>query len=189
MKEQILEMENYASEHNVPIIEKKSIAFIMKYIRDNNIKNVLEIGSAIGYTTINLALLDNVYVTTIEHDLNRYNLCIENIKDFNVENKVSAINDDALTVFISQKFDLIFIDAAKAKNILFFEKYRVNLKDNGIIIIDNMDLNDFKQHVSMKKRVFYEQKINELKEYLNKLTDFDVSYSPIGDGIAFLKKK
>ena len=52
MKEQILEMENYASEHNVPIIEKKSIAFIMKYIRDNNIKNVLEIGSAIGYLSL-----------------------------------------------------------------------------------------------------------------------------------------
>ena len=55
MKEQILEMENYASEHNVPIIEKKSIAFIMKYIRDNNIKNVLEIGSAIGYSAILMA--------------------------------------------------------------------------------------------------------------------------------------
>ena len=183
------EIEQYAKDNYVPIARKDFVTFLKKLIVDNNYTDILEIGSAIGYTTINLALLDNVYVTTIEHDLNRYNLCIENIKDFNVENKVSAINDDALTVFISQKFDLIFIDAAKAKNILFFEKYRVNLKDKGIIIIDNMDLNDFKQHVSMKKRVFYEQKINELKEYLNKLTDFDVSYLPIGDGIAFLKKK
>ena len=183
------EIEQYAKDNFVPIARKDFVAFLQKLVVDNNYTDILEIGSAIGYTTINLALLDNVYVTTIEHDLNRYDLCIENIKNFNVENKVSAINDDALTVFISQKFDLIFIDAAKAKNILFFEKYRVNLNDNGIIIIDNMYLNDFKQHVSMKKRVFYEQKINELKEYLNKLTDFDVSYLPIGDGIAFLKKK
>ena len=183
------EIEQYAKDNFVPIARKDFVTFLKKLVVANNYTDILEIGSAIGYTTINLALLDNVYVTTIEHDINRYNLCIENIKDFNVWNKVSAINDDALTVFISQKFDLIFIDAAKAKNIMFFEKYRVNLKDKGIIIIDNMDLNDFKQHVSMKKRVFYEQKINELKEYLNKLTDFEVSYLPIGDGIAFLKKK
>ena len=112
-----------------------------------------------------------------------------NIKDFNVEDKVLAIHDDALNVFISQKFDVIFIDAAKAKNIKFFEKYEVNLKDNGIIIIDNIELNDFKKNVSPKKAKFYEGKINELKEYLASLTNYDVRYSEIGDGIAILKKK
>lgn len=183
------EIEQYAKDNFVPIARKDFVSFLKEIVIDNNYTDILEIGSAIGYTTINLALLDNVYVTTIEHDLNRYNLCIENINDFNVESKVIAINDDALSVFISQKFDLIFIDAAKAKNIMFFEKYRVNLKENGVIIIDNINLNDFKKHVSIKKRVFYEQKINELKEYLNKLTDFEVSYLNIGDGIAFLKKK
>ena len=55
MKENIMEMEKYASENNVPIIEKDSIAFIMKYIKKNNIKSVLEIGSAIGYSTILMA--------------------------------------------------------------------------------------------------------------------------------------
>ena len=103
------EIEQYAKDNFVPIARKDFVAFLQKLVVDNNYTDILEIGSAIGYTTINLALLDNVYVTTIEHDLNRYDLCIENIKDFNVENKVSAINDDALTVFISQKFDLIFV--------------------------------------------------------------------------------
>ena len=55
MKELIIEMENYAKEKNVPIIEKESIAFIMKYIKSNNIKNILEIGSAIGYSAILMA--------------------------------------------------------------------------------------------------------------------------------------
>ena len=114
---------------------------------------------------------------------------MENIKDFNVENKVVAIHDDALEVFISQKFDVIFIDAAKAKNIKFFEKYSVNLKENGLIIIDNIELNDFKKNVSPKKAKFYEGKINELKEYLANLSDYNVSYLQIGDGIAVLKRK
>ena len=106
-----------------------------------------------------------------------------------MQDKVIAIHDDALEVFISSKFDVIFIDAAKAKNIKFFEKYKVNLKENGIIIIDNIDLKDFKANVSPKKALFYENKINELKDYLASLKDFEVTYLEVGDGIALLKRK
>ena len=87
------------------------------------------------------------------------------------------------------KFILDPVSAAKAKNILFFEKYEINLKDNGVIIIDNIELNDFKKNVSPKKARFYEGKINELKDYLASLSDFEVSYEDIGDGIAILKSK
>ena len=67
MKEKILEMESYANEHNVPIIEKESIAFIMKFIKANNVKSVLEIGTAIGYSAILMAqATEDVVVTTIE---------------------------------------------------------------------------------------------------------------------------
>jgi predicted O-methyltransferase YrrM len=183
------EIEEYAAKNFVPIARKDFVEFFKDLIIKNNFHDILEIGSAIGYTTVNLALLENVYVTTIEYNDARYELCMENIKDFNVEDKVLAIHDDALNVFISQKFDVIFIDAAKAKNIKFFEKYEINLKDNGIIIIDNIELNDFKKNVSPKKAKFYEGKINELKEYLASLTNYDVCYSEIGDGIAILKKK
>ena len=183
------EIEEYAAKNFVPIARKDFVEFFKDLIIKNNFHDILEIGSAIGYTTVNLALLENVYVTTIEYNYARYELCMENIKDFNVEDKVLAIHDDALNVFISQKFDVIFIDAAKAKNIKFFEKYEINLKENGIIIIDNIELNDFKKNVSPKKAKFYEGKINELKEYLASLTNYDVCYSEIGDGIAILKKK
>ena len=183
------EIEEYAAKNFVPIARKDFVEYFKELIIKNNYHDILEIGSAIGYTTVNLALLENVYVTTIEYNDARYELCMENIKDFNVEDNVLAIHDDALNVFISQKFDVIFIDAAKAKNIKFFEKYEVNLKENGIIIIDNIELNDFKKNVSPKKAKFYEGKINELKEYLASLTNYDVRYSEIGDGIAILKKK
>ena len=183
------EIEEYAAKNFVPIARKEFVEYFKDLIIKNNYHDILEIGSAIGYTTVNLALMDNVYVTTIEYNDQRYALCIENIKDFNVEDKVLAIHDDALNVFISQKFDVIFIDAAKAKNIKFFEKYEINLKENGIIIIDNIDLNDFKKNVSPKKARFYEGKINELKDYLASLSQYEVSYSDIGDGIAILKRK
>ena len=80
MKNFILEMEEYANEHNVPIIEKESIAFIMKYIKAHNIKNVLEIGSAIGYSAILMAsATQDVVVTTIERDETRYMECLKKI--------------------------------------------------------------------------------------------------------------
>ena len=78
LKELILEMESYASEHNVPIIEKESITFIMKYIKANNIKSILEIGSAIGYSSILMAsVAPEVTVTTIERDNTRYMECVK----------------------------------------------------------------------------------------------------------------
>ena len=76
-----MEMEKYASENNVPIIEKDSIAFIMKYIKKNNIKSVLEIGSAIGYSTILMASSNqDTIVTTIERDETRYMECLKNVE-------------------------------------------------------------------------------------------------------------
>ena len=72
MKQFIEEMEEYARNKNVPIIEKESITFIMKYIKLNNVKNILEIGSAIGYSAILMAsVAEDVKVTTIERDETR----------------------------------------------------------------------------------------------------------------------
>ena len=183
------EIEEYAAKNFVPIARKDFVEYFKELIINNSYHDILEIGSAIGYTTVNLAQLDGVYVTTIEYNDARYELCVENINDFNLQDKVIAIHDDALQVFLSSKFDVIFIDAAKAKNILFFEKYKVNLKENGLIIIDNIELKDFKKNVSPKKARFYEGKINELKEYLANLKDFEVTYKDVGDGIAILKSK
>ena len=86
-----LEIEEYAKKHFVPIARKDFVEYFKNLIIENNYTDILEIGSAIGYTTVNLALLENVYVTTIEYNTERYNLCLENIKDFNVEDKVIAI--------------------------------------------------------------------------------------------------
>lgn len=185
----LTEIEAYAHANFIPIARKETVTFLKEQIKKNGYKDVLEIGSAIGYTTIQLASLPNVYVTTIEYDEKRYAICQENIHDFHVEDKVSSILDNALDVFLSLHFDLIFIDAAKAKNIAFFEKFSKNLRNDGMIIIDNLLLNDFKKNANPKKIKFYDQVIVELKEYLNHLSDFIVRYNDIGDGMAILQRK
>ena len=114
MREKIIEMEEYAKEHNVPIIEKDSIAFIMKFIKANNVKDILEIGSAIGYSAILMASVsDDVKVTTIERDETRYMECLKNVKKCEMQDKINVVCQDALEVNLSGvSYDLIFIDAA-----------------------------------------------------------------------------
>ena len=80
----ISEIEEYARNNNIPIMLKDGITYLCNYIKDNNIKSILEIGSAIGYSSIMMALVDNdIKITTIEKDTNRYNMAIDNINKFN----------------------------------------------------------------------------------------------------------
>lgn len=184
-----LEMEEYAKEHYVPIARKDMIVYLKDVIKNNNYHTFLEIGSAIGYTAINLAMLDDFKVTTLEKNEEMYKLCLESINDFKVNDKVEALLVDALEYQTDKKFDIIFIDAAKTKNIVLFERYKDNLNDDGLIIIDNIELKDLKRMAKPKKVAFYEQKIEELKEYLATLKDYIVEYNDVGDGIAIIRKK
>ncbi len=190
MKEQILEMENYALEHNVPIIEKKSIAFIMKYIRDNNIKSVLEIGSAIGYSAILMASSNQeTVVTTIERDETRYMECLKNVKKCGMDKKINVVYQDALELNLSEdlRYDLIFIDAAKGQYTKFFEKYKNFLNPNGAIITDNIKFHGYVGESNkldkgnLKSLV---EKIEKYIEFLKTNTEFDTEFYDIGDGLS-----
>ena len=129
MKENIMEMEKYASENNVPIIEKDSIAFIMKYIKKNNIKNVLEIGSAIGYSTILMASSNqDTIVTTIERDETRYMECLKNVKNFLNPNGTIITDNINFHGYVGQSSKL---DKGNLKSLVEkIEKYIEFLKTN-----------------------------------------------------------
>lgn len=187
------ELEEYAKCNNIPIMLKDGIEYMCNYIKENNIKNILEIGSAIGYSAIRMAMVDDdIFVTTIEKDVNRYNIAVSNIKKYNLENRIKIFNEDALESVIDGKFDLIFIDASKGNNINFFNRYKVNLNDNGVIITDNLSFHGLVENES--KIVTKNQKgiVKKIKNYLGFLEsneEFDTIYIPIGDRISISKKK
>lgn len=190
MKELILEMEDYASQKNVPIIEKKSIAFIMKYIKDNNVKNILEIGAAIGYSAILMASASNdAFVTTIERDEERYMECLKNVKKCGLDKKINVVFQDALDVNLSEdlKYDLIFIDAAKGQYERFFEKYKYFLKENGAIITDNLKFHGYvgkSDKIESKNLKGLVQKIENYIDFLKDNEEFDTKFYDIGDGLS-----
>ncbi len=195
MKQNILEMEQYAAEHNVPIIEKASITFIMKYIKANKIKNILEIGSAIGYSSILMAsVTTNGTVTTIERDETRYMECLKNVKKCKLDEKINVVYQDALEVNLSEdlKYDLIFIDAAKGQYTKFFEKFKYFLAPNGIIITDNINFHGYTgksatlESGNLKSLV---QKLESYVEFLKTNEEFETKFYDIGDGLSISIKK
>ncbi|MBQ6282197.1 MAG: O-methyltransferase [Bacilli bacterium] len=182
------QIEKYAKEHNVPIMQKTGIEFLSKYIAENNVKNILEIGSAIGYSAIKMALVnDKVKVTTIEKDDERYLMAIKNIKDFNLEKRITLVHADALDITLDGKYDLIFIDAAKGQYIKFFDKYSKNLSKNGVIISDNMEFHGLVEQEERIPSKNLRQLVNHIRDYIEFLktnTEFDTTFYKIGDGIS-----
>ena len=186
------EMELYAKENNIPIMQKNGILYLINYIKENNIKNILEIGSAIGYSSIMMASINSdIKVTTIEKDIDRYNIAVSNINKYNLGSQITIINDDACDVEIEGIYDLIFIDAAKGKNILFFEKFKNNLKDNGTIITDNLSFHGLVEDNTLIKTKNQRGIVNKIKlfiEFLDNNKEFNTTYVPVGDTIAISKR-
>lgn len=186
-------IEEYARVNNVPIMMKDGIEFLNDYIKENNVKNILEIGSAIGYSAISMASSSSdIYVTTIERDTLRYNEAIKNIKKANLENRINIINDDAFNVDIKNKFDLIFIDAAKAQYIKFFLKFKDNLNDNGVIVSDNLKFHglvDTDKPILSRNVRGLVRKLKNYIEFLNDNDEFETTFYDLGDGVAISRKK
>ncbi len=185
-------LEKYAKENKIPIMQKDGILFLKDYIAKNNVKNILEIGSAIGYSAIQMCQVnDGINVVTIEKDEIRYKEAVKNISDFNLSERINIILGDALETEINGKFDLIFIDAAKAQYIKFFEKYKSSLNLNGVIISDNLSFHGLTEpDVVIKSRNLRQlvRKIKGYKEFLENNKEFSTEFFDIGDGIAVSKR-
>ena len=192
MDRELLQIEEYAKENYIPIMLKDGIEYLCDYIRKNNIKNILEIGSAIGYSAIKMALVsDDINVTTIEKDEERYNIAVSNIHKFNLDNRIDIILKDAKEVELTSKFDLIFIDASKGNNIYFFNKFASNLADSGVIITDNLSFHGRVEDANLitsKNQLGIVNKIKDFINFLDNNKDFTTTYISVGDKIAISKR-
>lgn len=193
MSEELKAIEEYAKANNVPIMIKDGIDFLCNYIKEHKIKRILEIGSAIGYSAIKMALVDkDIKILTIEKDFSRYDMAVKNIQKFNLNKQIDIINDDALNTEVDGVYDLIFIDASKGNNINFFNKYSKNLASGGVIITDNLSFHGLVENDELVKTKNQRGIVNKIKlfiEFLDNNTDFITKYVNVGDKIAISIKK
>lgn len=182
-----------ALDNNIPIMQDEGIEFLLNFIKENKIKSILEIGTAVGYSAIKMASLDkDITIISIERDENRYKEAVKNIKEFNLNNRITLIYDDAFNVQLDDKFDLIFIDAAKGKNIEFFEKFKNNLYNNGYIITDNLKFHGYvDMELSKIKSRNIRGLVRKIRKYLDFLKtndEFETNFFDLGDGISVSRK-
>lgn len=183
-----------ALEDNIPIMQDDTIDFITDYIADKRIKKILEIGTAVGYSAIMMALSSPlVTVVTIEKDKDRYIKALKNVKKMGLEDRIILIYNDALEVKLKEKFDLIIIDAAKSKNKEFFSHFESNLDTNGSIITDNLSFHgfvkkDLKEITSKNVRGLV-KKIRAYIEFLNDNIKYKTKFYELGDGISVTERR
>lgn len=190
----IEEIKKKAIEEHIPIIMDDTLEEVAKVLKETKPKNMLEIGTAVGYSAIRFSLYldENGTIDTIERDEERAKEAKRNIKDLNLESKINIIEGDAVEILptINKKYDAIFIDAAKGKYPFFLKEAIRLLSTKGVIIADNIlykgyTLSDYNKH---KQRTA----VRGLRTYLKDLQEsdeFETVLLEVGDGLTITKRK
>ena len=183
-----------ALKEHIPIIMDDTLDVISKILEKNNPSKILEIGTATGYSAICFSkyLATNGRIDTIERDQERIEEAKINISDMNLEDKICIYEGDAVEILptLNEKYDMIFIDAAKGKYPFFLKESLRMLNDNGIIFADNIlykgyVMSDYNKH---KQRTA----VRNLREYIQQVTNnptLETQILEVGDGLAITRIK
>lgn len=192
-EEKLLKIKQSALERHIPIIMDGTLEVIAENLHEKNPEKILEIGTAVGYSAICFSeyLQEGGKIDTIERDKERVVEARENIKKAEVEDKINIYEGDAVEILptLDEKYDIVFIDAAKGKYPFFLEQALRMLKDDGIIFADNIlykgyVMSDYNKH---KQRTA----VTHLRQYIKETTEnpnLETQILEVGDGLAITKK-
>ena len=184
----IEEMEQYSKEHSIPILSWQSADFIEQLVLIKNPKRVLELGTAIAYTSIRIGrnLKNKSVVHTIEKSADNITIAKEFIAKSGVGNKIKILEGDALNIMpqLKKKYDLIFLDADKEDYKRLFDYSLVLLRRSGLLVVDNLLWHGFAASSRVPQN--YKESTQHIREF-NKLfmnqPNLQTSIIPLGDGL------
>ncbi len=193
----MLEMEKYAEENYVSIIPPEVAQFLTFLIHTNRSCNVLEIGTAIAYSTIWLAWAvepRDGHITTIEINDRRAETAIQNIKTAGLDNRITLLKGHAVDIIpeLKDSYDFIFIDAAKGQYGWFFEELYPRLVPGGLLVSDNVLAEGLVVLADEQLRHRQKTSVRRLRDYLKMITThpgLETTVIPLGDGIAVSLKR
>ncbi len=188
------EIKQKALEEHIPIIMDDTLEVIDKILTEKKPTRILEIGTAVGYSAICFSkyLTQNGKIDTIERDEERVIEAKKNVKNMKLEEKINIYEGDAVEILptMQEKYDVVFIDAAKGKYPFFLKEALRLLNDNGIIFADNIlykgyVMSDYNKH---KQRTA----VRNLREYIKEVTEnpnIETEILEVGDGLAISRLK
>ena len=187
-----LELREYAEANNVPIMKTETKEFLKTLVSILKPKSILEIGTAIGYSSLVFSKYSDAYITTIELSSEMANIAKDNFKRYG--KNINLINDDAekaLTT-LNQGFDFVFIDANKSNYKFYFDyvgKYLLN--EGGIIVADNILFRGevCNDDLIEKRKITIVKRLRNFLAYITKREDYKTSIVPIGDGLSISYKE
>lgn len=192
--EELNKIKEKALEDHIPIIMDDTLEVIEDYLKEKNVKRILEIGTAVGYSAIcfTKVLSEEGIIDTIERDEERVKQAKINIEKAEVEDKINIYEGDAVEILptLNEKYDVVFIDAAKGKYPFFLKEALRMIKENGVIFADNIlykgyVMSDYNKH---KQRTA----VRNLREYIKEVSEnpnLDTEILEVGDGLAISRLK
>lgn len=192
--EEFNDLVEYAKINSVPIISSDVARFIEVLLRVKQPKKILEIGSAIGYSSLIMMKASDADIVTIEKDEDTYKILLNNLKKYGALNRIKAINADAIQALkhmdSSELYDFCFIDANKSQYMEYLDLVYNMSSDDALILIDNVLFRGYPAKDEDNKR--YRTIIRNLKEFIAEVkTDkrFKASLLTVHDGLLLLRKE
>ena len=186
-----LDLREYALNNNVPIMNVETKEFIKTILKIKQPKSILEIGSAIGYSSLVFQKYTNADITTIELDSETANIARKNFNKY--KTNINLINDDAQKAlnYINQGFDFVFIDANKASYKYYFKRSSELLNENGIIIADNVLFKGMITNDDLidRRMITIVKRLRNYLAYVMDRENFTTTIIPIGDGLTLSYKE
>ncbi|WP_430483250.1 O-methyltransferase [Rossellomorea marisflavi] len=190
------EMEAYAEENGVPIMELVGIEALLGMLRIQQPKRILEVGTAIGYSALRMAeALPDTTIVTLERDEERYEKAQEFLGRSSARDRVITLLGDALELQEDVKqhgpYDAVFIDAAKGQYRKFFDSYSEMLTPEGVVYSDNVLFKGLvaEEVVEQKRIRNMVKKLQDYNKWLMDHPEYNTSILPVGDGVAISKKR
>lgn len=192
-EELIQEIKNRALEDGVPIMADEGIEYVKRFLKDNQVTSLLEIGTAVGYSSIVFAsFVEDLQIVTLENDEQRYRQAVANIERAGLTGRIKPILADARGFSLEGRFRCLFLDGPKAHNEELYKIYRDNLTDDGIIIVDDVYLygilDDPQRKIKRRLRPLV-TKLRNFREEMLSDPAYESEYLKIGDGLLICKKR
>lgn len=187
----IEDIKEKALKEGVPIIKDEGLIFLLSLIKENNYKDILELGTAVGYSSMEMAKLDkDIHIDTLEKNIDMYNQAIKNIEDNNLKDQIEVHFGPIEEYKTDKMYDLIFVDAAKAQYGKYMEQFINNLKPEGKMVFDNMIFHGLiydADNIQSKNLRNLVKKIIKFRQLVHNDERFDIMMNDnIGDGILVL---